>query len=238
MNFILVSCCREVSAEEGHKSPSILQDHKAAVRDPDWSYWRPAGGSSPGRRCCWLGVGQWGARRLLGLQMGFEGEPRFADELDGSEREESRIAVLTSSWVNGCFLCHLLRRGHCGRRGCCYLFDLLSFVSGGEKEDFCLDMLSLKCILAMQVGMFNGQLGIEVWCLGREQGADLRLGAACIQMVLRARGMDRLIQGARRWKRGPQTAWLLLRLEVRSTSRRQRCVEEKADGQVQLSACR
>lgn len=46
-------------------------------------------------------------------------------------------------------------------------------------------------------------------------------------MVLRARGMDRLIHGARRWRRGPQTAWLLLHLEVRSTSRRQRSVEER-----------
>lgn len=41
-------------------------------------------------------------------------------------------------------------------------------MSGGEKEEFCLDMLSLECMLDMQVGMFRRQLGVEVWCLGRE----------------------------------------------------------------------
>lgn len=51
----------------------------------------------------------------------------------------------------------------------CYLFDLLSFVSGEETEEFCLNMLSLKCTLDMQMGMFNKQLGVEVWCLGRKQ---------------------------------------------------------------------
>lgn len=227
MNFILVSCCSEVSAEEGHKSPSNLQDHKAAVRDPDWSYregykWSPAGGSSPGRGCCWLGVGQWRGDDCLCSRHVLKASLGLLMNWMGSEREESRISGLTSSWVNWLFSVSFAKKRTLWETGdvcCCYLFDLLSFMSGGEKEEFCSDMLSLKCMLDMQVGMFSRQLGVEVWCLGREQGTDLRLGAACIQMGLRARGMDRLIQGARRWRRVPQMAWLLLHLEVRSTSR-------------------
>lgn len=110
-------------------------------------------------------------------------------------------------------------------------------MSGGEKEEFCLDMLSLKCMLDMQVRMLSRQLGVEVWCWGG-RGYRPRFGSSLHTDGTQSQGMDRLIQGARRWRRGPQAAWLLLHLEVRSTSRSQRRVEEKADGQVQLSACR
>lgn len=62
LNFILVSCCSEVSAEEGHKSPSVLQAHKAAVRSQTGVMgWDTSGGQQSGRGAAGLAWGGGGA---------------------------------------------------------------------------------------------------------------------------------------------------------------------------------
>lgn len=96
---------------------------------------------------------------------------------------------------------------------------------------------------------------------GQEQGEDLLLEATCIEMALGARRMDGLIQAASRRSRDSQTAWLLLHVCVRTRAeasrgtewgqsgrKEQGCVmaqkpsegrvQERVDGQCQLSACR
>lgn len=87
---------------------------------------------------------------------------------------ESKI----SGWVNGCLLGHLLRRGHWETGFLLLFIGFACFVLGVESEEFCLDVLSVKCIRDMQAGMFSRQLGAEDWRLGREQGWRRTLGSS------------------------------------------------------------